>query len=622
MDPDQFQQAWQAQASQTRVTFDADLLRKEVQRNQRNFRAVILRRDVLEVVIALLLLVYTFHAGITRSLPWTWYLTVPVLLWWIGFFLIDRIRHKPKPSQPGEPLLDSVKESLRQVEHQIWLLRNIFWWYLLPPSLAIPPFFIQIALEVTENWWQAIAFGTYLCGFLAGVYYWMYRLNQRAVRTELEPRREELLALLKSLGDDSTAEQAATGGAPSDETTGKPWRWILLVVLSLASLAAVVLTSGLFDPSYDQAPKIEGPAGGWLGQLVGEQRKEKNLVGLAAMVAVDGHVEAAAASGERKRGSGVPVAIGDRWHLGGIAKSITATMVARLVEAGRMKWTDTVGESFAGDGVHNDWQPVTLWQLLTDTAGAPPDFPRALLRQRPALGSACTQARREAVLGVVAEKPAYPPGTKNVYSNVGVAIAAAMAEQATGTGWEDLVRRDVFEPLGLADSGFGPPKSGDDTLEQPRGHRQRLTGKVAVDDTTDNTLIMAPSACIHMSLADLCKFATEHLRGELGTGKLLSAATYKLLHTPALDGYACGWVRRDPTRKIPHTSYWHNGSNTHWYALVVFIPDQKLVVAVASNDPDSESAENAAWKIVKASAKRFVAEREPESDPSETRTGP
>ena len=50
-------------------------------------------------------------------------------------------------------------------------------------------------------------------------------------------------------------------------------------------------------------------------------RKEKNLVGLAAMVMVDGQVEAAAAHGERKKGSGVPLEIGDRWHLGGITKS-------------------------------------------------------------------------------------------------------------------------------------------------------------------------------------------------------------------------------------------------------------------------------------------------------------
>ena len=39
-----------------------------------------------------------------------------------------------------------------------------------------------------------------------------------------------------------------------------------------------------------------------------------------------------------------------------------------------------------------------------------------------------------------------------------------------------------------------------------------------------------------------------------------------------------------------------------WYALVVFIPDKKMVVAVTSNDGDVARAEPAAWKIVEASA--------------------
>ena len=56
MDPDNLQQAWQAQSSQTRVTIDADLLLKEVQRNQRDFRATIFRRDVIEVGVGLLML--------------------------------------------------------------------------------------------------------------------------------------------------------------------------------------------------------------------------------------------------------------------------------------------------------------------------------------------------------------------------------------------------------------------------------------------------------------------------------------------------------------------------------------------------------------------------------------
>src|SRR5690606_7475590 len=98
----------------------------------------------------------------------------------------------------------------------------------------------------------------------------------------------------------------------------------------------------------------------------------------------------------------------------------------------------------------------------------------------------------------------HPPGEKHAYSNVGYTIAGAMAEKVTGVSWEDLVRREVFEPLRLAGSGFGPPASSDETLEQPRGHRPvLLRWKVAVDDKADNTPIMGPAGTVHMTLTDL-----------------------------------------------------------------------------------------------------------------------
>jgi CubicO group peptidase (beta-lactamase class C family) len=171
--------------------------------------------------------------------------------------------------------------------------------------------------------------------------------------------------------------------------------------------------------------------------------------------------------------------------------------------------------------------------------------------------------------------------------------------------WEDLIKREVLEPLELLGAGFGPPKSPAETLDQPRGHRGQFGWKTSADDDDDNTPIMGPAGTIHMTLADLCAYATEHLRGEHGDGKLLSAETYKKLHTPRLQSYACGWVMKPASERLSHTVYWHNGSNTMWYALVVFIPDKNMVVAVTSNDGDIRAAESAAWKIVNASVKQF-----------------
>ena len=611
MDPDKYQQAWRTESSQTRVTVDANLLLKEVQRNQREFRATILRRDMIEIGVGLLLLPVWFYIGATSAQPWSWYLTVPAIIWVIGFFLVDRMRHPQKPSEPDEPLLQCVTNSLIQVEHQIWLLRNVFWWYLMPFTISIQTYFAHVAWSTSEGWLEALGKATPFFIFLVSLYSFVDYINQRAVRSDLAPRRRELLTLLASLGSDgSTGEPAKmeTDSPERVERSGVLRRWLAVTVSCFVAFIVLTLAGGSFDSNYDQPPPSSGPEGDSLAKLVTDLRQEKNLVGLAAMVMADGQVEAAAAHGERKNGSGVSLQTGDRWHLGGITKSITATMIARLVESGQMQWSDTLGSSFPDATLHDDWKPVTLEQLLTDTAGAPANFSSEVGRKRPALGPECTAARREAVLEVIAEKPVSPPGEEYVYSNVGHTIAGAMAEQATGKTWEDLVKREVFEPLKLTSAGFGPPKSPDETLEQPRGHRTRFARKFPVDDETDNSPIMGPSGSIHMTLHDLCIYATDHLRGELGKGQLLSAETYKLLHTTPFGDYAFGWIKSFPTKRIPHTFYWHNGSNTMWYALVVFIPETKMVVAVTSNDGDSANAEEAAWEIVYASTKPSNAE--------------
>jgi CubicO group peptidase (beta-lactamase class C family) len=354
-----------------------------------------------------------------------------------------------------------------------------------------------------------------------------------------------------------------------------------------------------------QGSRRDGPSGVWLARLITDLRKQNELVGLGAIVMVDGRAVAAAVDGERKIGSGVSVELGDRWHIGSVTKSVTATMIARLVESGKMQWSDSIGESFPNASVHDDWKRGTLQQLLTHTSGAPANFPIWVLLVRPAPGPECTQKRQEAVMDVIAKKPINPPGRKYAYSNIGYTIAGAIAETATGVSWEDLVRREVFEPLALTGAGFGPPKSPNETLDQPRGHLRTRDGKTSVSDNSDITPIIGPAGTIHMTLRDLGTYATEHLRGELGIGRLLTAETYKRLHTPNLENYGYGWVKKAPTDDFPYTTYWHNGSNTMWYALVAFIPDKNMTVAVTSNDCDISRAESVAWSIVQASAKQF-----------------
>jgi hypothetical protein len=124
---------------------------------------------------------------------------VPALIFTVGFMLVDRLRHRRQPPEPDEPLRQCVADSLAQVEHQIWLLKNIFWWYILPSALAMLAFFTQLNW-LAGGWRTGLVMAQVV---VVGTLVFVYWLNQVAVRTELEPRRRELQSLLTSLQDET-----------------------------------------------------------------------------------------------------------------------------------------------------------------------------------------------------------------------------------------------------------------------------------------------------------------------------------------------------------------------------------------------------------------------------------
>jgi hypothetical protein len=92
------------------------------------------------------------------------------------------------------------------VEDQIWLLRNIFWWYLLPPGISLLAFFVHVTWLLSKDWLDALGHAGPVVVVFA-VYVFIYWLNQYTVRTQLEPRRQELSTLLASLRDETTSEK-------------------------------------------------------------------------------------------------------------------------------------------------------------------------------------------------------------------------------------------------------------------------------------------------------------------------------------------------------------------------------------------------------------------------------
>ena len=227
-EPDNFQQAWQAQSSQTKVSIDADVLLQVVQRYQQSFRAVVQSSDYWGIGIAILMIPVWFYMGVSDSVPWTWYLTVPVLVWWVVFPIMYRIRHPLKPAQPDEPLVHCVERSLTEVDQQIWFHSKSFWWSASPLFVSVVTFAFHSAWLRSDGWLDLLSNMDSVVFFLA-CFSFLHFLSEKCGCEKYEPRRRELLTLLKSLQDETTSEDALEiDTAPNASSSVSMWRWLAI----------------------------------------------------------------------------------------------------------------------------------------------------------------------------------------------------------------------------------------------------------------------------------------------------------------------------------------------------------------------------------------------------------
>ena len=366
-----------------------------------------------------------------------------------------------------------------------------------------------------------------------------------------------------------------------------------------------VLALGATAVSEEPPPKAAAAAPRDVAALLRPIRTKHDLPGMAGAIVTGGALEAIGADGVRERGKPDAVTTGDLWHLGSCTKSMTATLVAMLVEQGKLKWGTTVADVFPDvKEMDPGWRGVTLEHLVTNHGGAPANLDADGLWGRLwAPNVAPVRLRRMLVEGVLRHAPDPKPGTKFVYSNAGFAIAGAMAETAMKEPWESLIAKRVFAPLDMKSAGFGAPGS-KDVLDQPRGHR--ADGRpVPPGPGADNPAAIGPAGTVHCAIGDWAKYVQAHLTGETKEkARLLPASSFVRLHTPVADdsGYAMGWAvtNREWAGK-PGRTLTHTGSNTMWFCVTWIAPEKDFAVLVTCNqggDVAAKACDEASWALI------------------------
>ena len=139
------------------------------------------------------------------------------------------------------------------------------------------------------------------------------------------------------------------------------------------------------------------------------------------------------------------------FRIASMTKSFTASAVLALRDSGVLRLddpvTDFVPELRGQPGVTDDSPAISLRHLLTMTAGFPTDDPWGDRQQGTPLPDFAAILAR----GV---RPAWAPGTRFEYSNLGYAVLGRVIAAVAQADYADFVRDRILGPLALTRTGF------------------------------------------------------------------------------------------------------------------------------------------------------------------------
>ena len=260
--------------------------------------------------------------------------------------------------------------------------------------------------------------------------------------------------------------------------------------------------------------------------------------------------------------------------LGSITKPLTATLVMKLAEQGELALDDPLSKHL--EGVPEDKRGITLAQLLTHSAGL-----FELSREVPDR----EWIGREDFLATVFEAPLeFEPGARYEYSNAGYSVLAAVVEAVTGESFDHALRTRVLAPAGARESGY--LREGFEARRLAVGYvGQERWGTFPEDVYTPDGVswVLYGNGGVLSSAEQMQGLALALL-----DGKVLSPASLETMWTPRIDEsngqrasfYGYGWVVGELGGK---RFVAHNGGNGVFFSDYAVVPDERLVVWMATN---------------------------------------
>ena len=233
-------------------------------------------------------------------------------------------------------------------------------------------------------------------------------------------------------------------------------------------------------------------------------------------------------------------------------------------------------------GPQPEWRhQVTVRHLLTHTSGLPAfkEYWRT------------SKNKQDTLTKIFAEPLEYEPGTKEIYSDLGIILMAEIIERLTGRTLDDLAKSYIFTPLAMKDTMYRPPKKLLPDIaptEIDNNLRHRLVHGEVHDENAFAIGGVSGHAGLFSTAPDLAAFCQMLLNGGVyAHHRILRRATIAQFTTPqqlSSGTRTLGWAVPTEGGSSGHFFSTHAFGHTGFTGTSIWIdPDRQLFVVLLTN---------------------------------------
>lgn len=217
----------------------------------------------------------------------------------------------------------------------------------------------------------------------------------------------------------------------------------VLAKLGVAALALSVAACSAHPPGRG-APSTQSSMEKSIDAAFDDVYARYQLPGLALGVVRDGKVIYTRTAGETSAGSGEKIDSRTLFKIASNSKAMTTGVLARLVDAGKLRWDDPVTRYLPQFRMRDPWvtREFQVRDLLLHNSGLREGAGDLMLWPDPNLFT-----RADIIAGLAHLQSEHSFRSHYDYDNLMYVVAGEVAAAAAGTSYEELVKRELFDPL-------------------------------------------------------------------------------------------------------------------------------------------------------------------------------